>query len=151
MILEGLKNGILSKVQAVKDALSSAVTGVIDKAKSILDINSPSRVFMSIGDFTMQGMALGLKNAAGLPLNIIKKTHQDIIQTPIARPNIRATVPLKANRSAGTQVQGDTITMHIHAQPGQSAQQIAQMVNQMLNQRESQKLARVRNSFTDNE
>lgn len=151
MILEGLKNGIISKVQAVKDALSSAVTGVIDKAKSILDINSPSRVFMSIGDFTMQGMALGLKNAAGLPLNIIKKTHQDIIQTPIARPNIRATVPLKANRSVGTQVQGDTITMHIHAQPGQSAQQIAQMVNQMLNQRESQKLARVRNSFTDNE
>jgi hypothetical protein len=33
MILEGLKNGILSKVKAVKDALSSAVTGVIDKAK----------------------------------------------------------------------------------------------------------------------
>lgn len=152
MILEGLKNGILSKVQVVKDALSSAVTGVIDKAKSILDIHSPSRVFMSIGDFTMQGMALGLKNAAGLPLNIIKKTHHDIIQSPIARPDIKTTSTLKAGSSAGTtKVQGDTITMHIHAQPGQSVQQIAQVVNQMLNQREHQKLARARNSFMDNE
>lgn len=152
MILEGLKNGILSKVQAVKDALSSAVTGVIDKAKSILDIHSPSRVFMSIGDFTMQGMALGLKNAAGLPLNIIKKTHHDIIQSPIARPDVKTTSTLKAGSSAGTtQVQGDTITMHIHAQAGQSAQQIAQVVEQMLNKRQSQKMARVRNSYQDSE
>ena len=152
MILEGLKNGILSKVQAVKDALSSAVTGVIDKAKSILDIHSPSRVFMSIGDFTMQGMALGLKNAAGLPLNIIKKTHHDIIQSPIARPDIKATNTLKAGSSVGTtQVQGDTITMHIHAQPGQSVQQIAQMVGQMLDQRQRQKMQRVRDSYKDSE
>lgn len=152
MILEGLKNGILSKVQAVKDALSSAVTGVIDKAKSILDIHSPSRVFMSIGDFTMQGMALGLKNAAGLPLNIIKKTHHDIIQSPIARPDIKTTSTLKAGGSAvTTQVQGDTITMHIHAQPGQSVQQIAQMVGQMLDQRQRQKMQRVRDSYQDSE
>ena len=152
MILEGLKNGILSKVQAVKDALSSAVTGVIDKAKSILDIHSPSRVFMSIGDFTMQGMALGLKNAAGLPLNIIKKTHHDIIQSPIARPDIKTTSTLKAGSSAGTtKVQGDTITMHIHAQPGQSVQQIAQMVGQMLDQRQRQKMQRVRDSYQDSE
>lgn len=152
MILEGLKNGILSKVQAVKDALSSAVTGVIDKAKSILDIHSPSRVFMSIGDFTMQGMALGLKNAAGLPLNIIKKTHHDIIQSPIARPDIKTTSTLKAGSSVGTtQVQGDTITMHIHAQPGQSVQQIAQMVGQMLDQRQRQKMQRVRDSYKDSE
>ena len=152
MILEGLKNGILSKVQVVKDALSSAVTGVIDKAKSILDIHSPSRVFMSIGDFTMQGMALGLKNAAGLPLNIIKKTHHDIIQSPIARPDIKTTSTLKAGSSAGTtKVQGDTITMHIHAQPGQSVQQIAQMVGQMLDQRQRQKMQRVRDSYKDSE
>lgn len=152
MILEGLKNGILSKVQVVKDALSSAVTGVIDKAKSILDIHSPSRVFMSIGDFTMQGMALGLKNAAGLPLNIIKKTHHDIIQSPIARPDIKTTSTLKAGSSAGTtKVQGDTITMHIHAQPGQSVQQIAQMVANMMDQRQRQKMQRVRDRYQDSE
>ena len=152
MILEGLKNGILSKVQAVKDALSSAVTGVIDKAKSILDIHSPSRVFMSIGDFTMQGMALGLKNAAGLPLNIIKKTHHDIIQSPIARPDIKTTSTLKAAGSSGAiQVQGDTITMHIHAQPGQSVQQIAQMVANMMDQRQRQKMQRVRDRYQDSE
>ena len=48
-------------------------------------------------------------------------------------------------------IQGDTITMHIHTQPGQSVQQIAQVVNQMLSQREHQQLARARNSFMDNE
>ncbi|MEC6035790.1 phage tail tape measure protein [Acinetobacter nosocomialis] len=151
MILEGLKNGILSKVQAVKDALSSAVTGVIDKAKSILDVRSPSRVFAEIGDFTMQGMAVGLLNSSDLPIKALDQTHQKIVQTDIARPNIRSSQPVRAKSNSAIQVAGDTVTIQVHVAPGQNIQQIQSMLENMLNKREREKMARVRSSFKDQE
>ncbi|ENU88523.1 phage tail tape measure protein, TP901 family, core region [Acinetobacter sp. CIP 102529] len=151
MILEGLKNGILSKVQAVKDALSSAVTGVIDKAKSILDVRSPSRVFAEIGDFTMQGMAVGLLNSSDLPIKALDQTHQKIVQTDIARPNIRSSQPVRAKSNSAIQVAGDTVTIQMHVAHGQNIQQIQSMLENMLNKREREKMARVRSSFKDQE
>ncbi|QNX04734.1 phage tail tape measure protein [Acinetobacter seifertii] len=151
MILDGLKNGILSKVQAVKDALSSAVTGVIKKAKRILDIRSPSRVFAEIGDFTMQGMAVGLLNSSDLPIKALDQTHQKIVQTDIARPNIRSSQPVRAKSNSAIQVAGDTVTIQVHVAPGQNIQQIQSMLENMLNKREREKMARVRSSFKDQE
>ncbi|WP_335998476.1 phage tail tape measure protein [Acinetobacter johnsonii] len=151
MILEGLKNGILSKVKAVKDALSSAVTGVIDKAKKILDIHSPSRVFAEIGDFTMQGMAVGMLNSAGLPLQVLDRTHQNIVQSDIAQPTFRASPQLASKSSTPIQVQGDTITIQITAAPGQTIQQLQNMIEGVLNRRDQQKQARARSSYKDNE
>lgn len=151
MILEGLKNGILSKVKAVKDALSSAVTGVIDKAKKILDIHSPSRVFAEIGDFTMQGMAVGMLNSAGLPLQVLDRTHQNIVQSDIAQPTFRASPQLASKSSTPIQVQGDTITIQITAAPGQNLQQLQNMIEGVLNRRDQQKQARVRSSYMDDE
>ena len=151
MILEGLKNGILSKVKAVKDALSSAVTGVIDKAKKLLDIHSPSRVFAEIGDFTMQGMAVGMLNSAGLPLQVLDRTHQNIVQSDIAQPTFRASPQLASKSSTPIQVQGDTITIQITAAPGQTIQQLQNMIEGVLNRRDQQKQARVRSSYMDDE
>ena len=151
MILEGLKNGILSKVKAVKDALSSAVTGVIDKARKILDIHSPSRVFAEIGDFTMQGMAVGMLNSAGLPLQVLDRTHQNIVQSDIAQPTFRASPQLASKSSTPIQVQGDSITIQIHAAPGQNLQQLQNMIENVLNKRDQQKQARIRSSFFDQE
>ncbi len=151
MILEGLKNGILSKVKAVKDALSSAVTGVIDKAKKILDIHSPSRVFAEIGDFTMQGMAVGMLNSAGPPLQVLDRTHQNIVQSDIAQPTFRASPQLASKSSTPIQVQGDTITIQITAAPGQTIQQLQNMIEGVLNRRDQQKQARVRSSYMDDE
>jgi hypothetical protein len=51
-------------VGAVRDAIGKAIGGAIDFAKSLLGIHSPSRVFMEIGDFTAQGMAVGLTKGA---------------------------------------------------------------------------------------
>lgn len=151
MILEGLKNGILSKVQAVKDALSSAVTGVIDKAKSILDVRSPSRVFMSIGDFTMQGMAVGMQQAANLPVKVLDRTHQNIIQSDIARPNFKASQPLKSRRTSAVSVAGDTITFQITQAPGQPINDLIRQIEQVLERRDRQKAARLRDSYYDKE
>lgn len=59
-LVSGLINGIKNMGSAAVEAISGVVGGVINKAKSLLDINSPSRVFRAIGRFTGEGMALGV-------------------------------------------------------------------------------------------
>ncbi|MFX4790246.1 phage tail tape measure protein, partial [Acinetobacter baumannii] len=75
------KNGIMSKIGEVKTALSGAVTGVIEKARNLLGIHSPSRVFMGIGDYTMQGMALGISQNHNLPVKATQQATQNVIGT----------------------------------------------------------------------
>lgn len=60
-IIMGLINGIKGAVGAAVSAVKGAVSGVISAAKGALGIHSPSRVFMEIGAFTAEGMALGIK------------------------------------------------------------------------------------------
>ncbi|MEG2267543.1 MAG: phage tail tape measure protein, partial [Acinetobacter sp.] len=151
MIIEGLKNGIINSLGALKAAINM-VTGMLpDWAAKRLEIHSPSRVFMSIGDYTMQGLALGMQKASNLPIKALDQTHQKIVQTDIARPNIRSSQPVRAKSNSAIQVAGDTVTIQVHAAPGQNIQQIQSMLENMLNKREREKMARVRSSFKDQE
>ena len=96
MIIDGLKNGILSKVNAVKDAITGAVSGVIDKARGILGIHSPSRVFMGIGGYTMQGMANGISNANGLPIAATSTATQGVVDTAVKTKPVK---PINVGRN----------------------------------------------------
>ncbi|MFX6496360.1 phage tail tape measure protein [Acinetobacter baumannii] len=116
MILEGLKNGILSKVNAVKDAITGAVSGVIDKAKGILGIHSPSRVFMGIGGYTMQGMANGIASANNLPIAATTTATQGVVDTAVKTKPVK---PISiGNGSAKSFVSNDTINITIQAKEG---------------------------------
>lgn len=64
-LLAGLARGITSAAGAVKDAVHNAVTGAIDKAKSLLGIASPSKVFAEIGGYTAEGFTQGVDDGAG--------------------------------------------------------------------------------------
>lgn len=59
-ILSGM-NGRKASLFATARSIASGVSGVI---RSALKINSPSRVMMEIGEFTAQGMELGLRRGA---------------------------------------------------------------------------------------
>lgn len=116
MILDGLKNGILSKVNAVKDAITGAVSGVIDKARGILGIHSPSRVFMGIGGYTMQGMANGIANANNLPIAATTTATQGVVDTAVKTKPVK---PISiGNGSAKSFVSNDTINITIQAKEG---------------------------------
>lgn len=116
MILEGLKNGILSKVNAVKDAITGAVSGVIDKARGILGIHSPSRVFMGIGGYTMQGMANGIASANNLPIAATTTATQGVVDTAVKTKPVK---PISiGNGSAKSFVSNDTINITIQAKEG---------------------------------
>lgn len=61
-LVRGLINGIKAMGSAAVESITGVVTGVIDKAKSLLKIKSPSRVFSEIGAFVGQGLAIGISS-----------------------------------------------------------------------------------------
>lgn len=63
-IVQGLVNGITGAAGSVIDAIGGVVNGAIDWAKGLLGIASPSKVFREIGQFAMQGAALGVDDDA---------------------------------------------------------------------------------------
>jgi hypothetical protein len=60
MIIQGLVNGIRSAGSAVWNTLKNIVMGGINGVKALLGIKSPSRVFMALGGYVSEGMAVGI-------------------------------------------------------------------------------------------
>lgn len=149
MILTGLKNGIISKIGEVKTALSGAVTGVIDKARNILGIHSPSRVFMGIGDYTMQGMALGISQNNNLPVKATQQATHNVIGTGTTA-KVTPVTPIQAQRG-GSFISNDTIQITIKAEHGQPVRETARALRaEMLRLQQEERDAR-RRFLTDTE
>ncbi|MCA4420886.1 phage tail tape measure protein [Acinetobacter baumannii] len=149
MILEGLKNGILSKVNAVKDAITGAVSGVIDKARGILGIHSPSRVFMGIGGYTMQGMANGIANANGLPIAATSTATQGVVNTASQTKPVK---PINVGRNnPRSYISQDTIEVHIHVKDGSVVKGTAEAMRQELQRVAEEQQMKKRKFLTDTE
>ncbi|MFA3241180.1 phage tail tape measure protein [Acinetobacter baumannii] len=149
MILTGLKNGFLSKIGEVKTALSSAVTGVIEKARNLLGIHSPSRVFMGIGDYTMQGMALGISQNHNLPVRATQQATQNVIGTGTTA-KVTPVTPIRAQRG-GSYISNDTIQITIKAEHGQPVRETARALRaEMVRLQQEERDAR-RRFLTDTE
>ena len=149
MILEGLKNGILSKVNAVKDAITGAVSGVIDKAKGILGIHSPSRVFMGIGGYTMQGMANGIANANGLPVAATTTATQGVVDTAVKTKPVK---PINVGRNnPRSYISQDTIQVTIQVKDGSLVKGTAEAMRQELQRVAEEQQMKKRKFLTDTE
>ena len=61
-MMAGLAAGIQAGSASAISAAVSAATSALSAAKGALGIKSPSRKFMEIGDYSMQGMAKGMEN-----------------------------------------------------------------------------------------
>lgn len=60
-VVRGLVRGIIQNGRAVYDALMRIVMDGVEGIKDFLGINSPSRLFMEMGGFMAEGMAIGLE------------------------------------------------------------------------------------------
>ena len=85
-IVEGIWEGITGVGQWLKDKVSGFFDGIVDGVRDLLGIHSPSRVFMSIGEYMMQGLAIGMENSAGE----VMETVQDLIDEVTDRFNTLA-------------------------------------------------------------
>jgi uncharacterized membrane protein YphA (DoxX/SURF4 family) len=65
-MIEGLRMGIDSAWEAVKESIREKVDWLPNWVKDRLGIASPSRVFMEIGENIGEGMAIGIQNTFGM-------------------------------------------------------------------------------------
>jgi len=162
MIIDGLVNGIKSGFNKLKTIWAEVTSYIPSYFKAEQKIRSPSRVMAGLGGHIMSGLGVGLQN--GYPdlktkfadvLGIFNPNISGLMQKINIAPALAKIKTSHAQPAAAGRgeviIQGDTITMHIHAQPGQSVQQIAQVVANMLDQRQRQKMQRVRDSYHDSE
>ena len=72
-LVQGLVDGIKSKIASAKEAITSAFGNVTSWVKGVFDINSPSKVFAEIGRNLMRGLAVGVDDEAGIVQDSIDK------------------------------------------------------------------------------
>jgi phage-related protein len=75
-IIRGLIGGIKSMAGAAKKAAEDVASGAKNGVKSLLHINSPSKVFAEIGKSIPEGMALGIIQHAGHTYRAVSQLAQ---------------------------------------------------------------------------
>lgn len=92
-IIQGMVNGVTSAASRLIDSVKGAVDDAINAAKNLLGIHSPSRVFRKIGQYTMQGAALGVDDDADVLLRSTDNAMRGMISTAqdIAMPGVNST------------------------------------------------------------
>ena len=115
-IVRGLWEGIKAMASWIGDKVSGFVGGLVDGAKGVLGIHSPSRVFAGIG----QNMALGLGQGFEKQMQSVTAGIQDAIPTPTVDTVYNAAAGLVnglAAQSAGSP--GGSYTINLILQNGQ--------------------------------
>ncbi|WP_175908432.1 MULTISPECIES: hypothetical protein [unclassified Burkholderia] len=161
-ILQGLANGISSSLGAVKTAIQSAGDSVIGWFKEKLGIHSPSRVFATLGGFTMAGLDQGLREGQDGPLSTVLEVGKRIVAAGagigITGAAIAGGAPLTvdnrppltvASAAARAPVAPAPITIQVYAAPGMDEQALAQKVLQVMRQEQATKAARERSRLRD--
>lgn len=92
-IIKGMVKGVTSAAGRLIDSVKGAVGDAINAAKNLLGIHSPSRVFRKIGQYTMQGAALGVDDDADVLLRSTDNAMRGMISTAqdIAMPGVNST------------------------------------------------------------
>ena len=100
-IIQGMVNGVTNAAGKLIDAVKGAVGKAIEGAKNLLGIHSPSRVFRKIGQYTMQGAALGVDDDADLLLQSTDNAMRGMVKT--AQPVIGNALSASASQSDVTE------------------------------------------------
>ncbi len=178
LIMDGLIAGIQGKFTGLKDSLGNIINGSVAWVKSLLGIHSPSRVFAAIGDYTMQGLSLGLERSSDTPLQSVASLSKALKattlslglastpmlatanETELTTPGVQETPPLTLPPARGANPRpsqpaavyidaGINAPITIQTQPGMDNQAILTLLRQELDRREQQQQARLRSCLQD--
>lgn len=87
-LIMGLVNGVRDAAGQLIDAVGGAVGDAIDHAKSLLHINSPSKVFASMGGSVIEGFVKGIDGGRGSAISSMHRLTSKIIDS--FTPNLNA-------------------------------------------------------------
>ncbi|NWK44888.1 phage tail protein [Ralstonia pickettii] len=160
-MVDGLLSGISERWAALKQKVSELADGVATWFKEKLGIHSPSRVFATLGGFTMAGLTQGLEDGQDAPLKAVQTLATKLtgigagivigstaaVAAPISfdtRPALTTSAVAAAPAAAAA-----PITIHIHPPAGADPHAIARLVRDELRQIENQRAARQRSRLAD--
>ena len=149
-LMRGLAGGITSGLAWVKDAVVHAAAGAARWFKDKLGIQSPSRVFMALGQHIPEGAAIGIERGSPA-LRAAALAMAGIPTLAGAGPLGGPVGPLGGGLAATGAGGGGAapITITIHAAPGQDPQAIARAVAAELDRRQRRNGERVRSQLSD--
>ena len=85
-IIEGVTKGVIKATQGLISAVVNAVGQAFEAAMNAIGANSPSKLFMNIGDYAMQGMAKGITDNAKLAVGAMQEAVGAMSMPALATP-----------------------------------------------------------------
>ena len=169
-LMDGLINGITSRVQMVRDAIGGVADDVGAWFREKLGIASPSKVFMQYGGWISEGAALGIQGGQGavrtaalamataatsaVPMAAgaaaLGPDGQPMLQAQAMRLDTRP--PLMAQATgprAGGGGGGSTYNITINAAPGMDPKELVRLISAEMDRRERSQKSRVLSSMSD--
>ncbi|MGQ3044526.1 MAG: phage tail tape measure protein [Brevundimonas aurantiaca] len=145
-LLTGLVNGVLGGIPALVAAVMRAGGAVVTAFKQKLGIHSPSRVFAQLGDYTMQGLGVGLGRSTRDPLRRIRSAATALtaagavaLGTPAlagpdfdTSPRLAAGAAAKSPAAARPPVTIGTLNLTIVQRPGEDMEALAKRVAELI-------------------
>jgi len=155
--IQGFINGITSMLGQLKSTIVNAASSAATWFKQKMGIHSPSRVFAGFGGYMMQGLDQGITRNQQAPIQRITELSQQVkaaltvgaAAAVVPGVAIAAPAPVVATASAPPAPLFGKVEIHIHAEKGQSADDIAKAVEQALERLERDRLAARRSSMRD--
>lgn len=125
-IIQGLINGIKSMGEKVKETARNIANGIGEKIKSILKLGSPSKLMEQYGEFTGEGLAIGMQNSLGMIKNMAEKMSKNAI------PDLQMDVN-QGNNNVATASAGKNLTVNLHSPKALDVRQASKEFNKTLN------------------
>lgn len=71
-LIDGLLDGLTGKFESIKGNITGIASKITGLFTSTWDVNSPSRVFMTIGEYLMDGLEIGMENGKGKVMETVE-------------------------------------------------------------------------------
>lgn len=129
-ILQGLIDGLWDMAENVWNAAKDIASGIGEKIANILDLGSPSKVLMGMGEDTGAGLAIGIKNSMGQVKAMASKMGK------MAVPEIDMNVGMKNTNTNGINSEmpsGKSMTVNIHSPKALDIRDASREFNKTLN------------------
>lgn len=130
---DGLAIGMQQKTAKVQAAAAGLAAAAQIKARQDLKVRSPSRVFMQIGGFISEGLALGITRGAGAPSGALGTLANGLAGAGTTRMSALAS-PAPARPAAVAAPAAAKVEIHVHQQPGEDANALAERVARLVEQ-----------------
>lgn len=104
-IVDGIKNGIQSAWSGLKTWVSNAFDNLVGGVKDLLGIHSPSTVFLEIGEYTMEGLEIGISKQAVSAANTMRDSMNRVVNSASAQSGriaSRTAVTIERNESGSS-------------------------------------------------